>query len=78
MPTEKQQKVLNFIEKYQLKHGSSPTIKEIKKFLKVSSDNSVLKHLNALEKEGLIKKDNTPRGIKLLESVKERLRPYSR
>ncbi len=71
--TSRQEQVLNFIEDYQLDHGKSPTIREIKEFLDVSSDNSVLKHLKALEKKGYIEKDDTPRGIKLLESIKQKL-----
>jgi repressor LexA len=71
--TPKQEQVLKFIENYQLNNGKSPTIKEIRTYLKVSSDNSVLKHLIALEKKGCIHKDDTPRGIKLLESVKQKL-----
>jgi len=71
--TEKQEAVLEFIEKYQMEHGSSPTIKEMREFFGVSSDNSILKHLKALEDKGFIEKDDTPRGIKLLASVKERL-----
>lgn len=71
--TDKQEQVLRFIETYQLNNGKSPTIKEIRTFLQVSSDNSVLKHLAALEKKGYIQKDDTPRGIKLLETVKQKL-----
>jgi repressor LexA len=71
--TEKQEAVLNFIEQYQMEHGSSPTLREMREFFGVSSDNSILKHLKALEEKGRIKKDDTPRGIKLLGSVKERL-----
>lgn len=71
--TKRQQEVLSFIEDYQLDHGKSPTIREIKEFLNVSSDNSVLKHLKALEKKGFIEKDDTPRGIKLLETIKQKL-----
>lgn len=71
--TQRQQEVLDFIEEYQLDHGKSPTIREIKDFLNVSSDNSVLKHLKALEKKGFIEKDDTPRGIKLLETIKQKL-----
>jgi repressor LexA len=71
--TDKQQSVLNFIENHQLEFGRSPTLKEIREYLEVSSDNSVLKHLNALVKKGLIEKDDTPRGIKLLNSVKQKL-----
>lgn len=71
--TEKQEAVLEFIKNYQLEHGGSPTIKEMREFFGVSSDNSILKHLKALEEKGYIEKDDTPRGIKLLEAVKERL-----
>jgi len=71
--TEKQEAVLNFIEEYQLVHGKSPTIREMREHFNVSSDNSILKHLKALTEKGFIKKDDTPRGIKLLSSVKEKL-----
>ena len=71
--TEKQKALLDFIEKYQLRNGGSPTIKEMRMHFGVSSDNSILKHLNALEEHGLIKKGDTPRSIKLLNSVKERM-----
>ncbi len=54
-------------------HGKSPTIKEMRENFNVSSDNSILKHLKALKEKGFIQKDDTPRGIKLLESVKEKL-----
>lgn len=71
--TEKQEAVLKFIEEYQIEHGSSPTLREMREAFGVSSDNSILKHLKALEEKGYITKDDTPRGIKLLSSVKERL-----
>lgn len=71
--TPKQQAVLKYIEKYQLKHGSSPTLREMREHFQVNSDNSILKHLKALEEKGYINKDDTPRGIKILESVKRRL-----
>lgn len=71
--TEKQQKVLQYIEEYQMEYGSSPTIREMREYLGVSSDNSVLKHIRALEEKGFLQKDHTPRGIKLLDVVKERL-----
>jgi len=56
-----------------MEHGSSPTLREMREYFGVSSDNSILKHLKALEDKGYIEKDDTPRGIKLLSSVKERL-----
>jgi repressor LexA len=71
--TDRQQQVLDFIEGFQLENGKSPTLKEIKEHINVSSDNSVLKHLAALEKKGFIEKDDTPRGIKLLDTIKEKL-----
>lgn len=75
--TPKQDAVLKYIEKYQLKHGSSPTIREMKERFHVNSDNSILKHLKALEGKGYIYKDDTPRGIKILDSVKRRLESES-
>ena len=71
--TDKQEAVLKFIEKYQFKNGKSPTLKEMREYFKVSSDNSILKHLNALRIKGYIQKDETPRGIALLDSVRDRL-----
>jgi len=75
--TPKQQEVFQFIEKYQLENGSSPTIREMKEHLNVSSDNSVLKHLNGLVEKGYIEKDDTPRGIKLLDSIRHKLEAHT-
>ena len=71
--TEKQESVLKFIEKYQMKNGKSPTLREMREHFGVSSDNSILKHLKALTTKGFLEKDDTPRGIKLLASVKNKL-----
>ena len=71
--TPKQEAVLKFIEKHQLRHGKSPTIREIREHLKLNSDNSIVKHIRALTEKGYIQKDDTPRGIKLLDSVKAKL-----
>ncbi len=71
--TEKQEAVLKFIEEYQLSFGKSPTLREMREHFRVSSDNSILKHLKALKEKGCIEKDDTPRGIKLLSQIKERL-----
>ncbi|MBD3330681.1 transcriptional repressor LexA [Candidatus Peregrinibacteria bacterium] len=71
--TEKQEAVLSFIEDYQLSYGKSPTIREMKEHFQLSSDNSILKHIKALQEKGYLEKDDTPRGIKLLNSVKEKL-----
>ncbi len=71
--TEKQEALLNFIEQYQLENGGSPTIREMREYFGVSSDNSILKLLKALEEKGKIVKDEGHRGIKLLSNIKERL-----
>ncbi|MFO0780288.1 MAG: transcriptional repressor LexA [Candidatus Gracilibacteria bacterium] len=71
--TEKQEALLQFIENYQLEFGRSPTVREMREHFGVSSDNSILKLLNALKLKGRIQKDDTPRGIQLLSSVKEKL-----
>lgn len=72
--TPKQEKVLKIIEKYQFEHGASPTIREMCKALEVSSDNSIIKHLNALEIKGYIKRrTDIPRGIQMFPQVKQRL-----
>ncbi len=71
--TEKQEALLNFIEEYQMQNGGSPTIREMKEYFGVSSDNSILKLLKALEEKGRIIKEDGHRGIKLLGSVKEKL-----
>jgi len=71
--TEKQEAVLKYIEDYQLKNGRSPTLREMREHFGVSSDNSILKHLKALEEKGFIKKDGSSRGISMLDNIKERL-----
>lgn len=71
--THKQKLLLRFIGQYQLQHASSPTFKEMGRYLKVVSDNAVYKHLEALEKKGAIIKGNTPRSIRVLDSVKKKL-----
>ncbi|MBD3270517.1 transcriptional repressor LexA [Candidatus Peregrinibacteria bacterium] len=71
--TEKQEALLNFIEEYQMQNGGSPTIREMKEYFGVSSDNSILKHLKALEEKGKILKEDGARGIKMLNSVKDKI-----
>ncbi len=73
MLTQKQESLLKFIEEYQLENGASPTIREMREHFNLSSDNSILKQLKVLAEKNCIRKDDTPRGIKLLASVKERL-----
>lgn len=72
--TEKQEVVLNLIRDYQMEHGASPTLRELREALGVSSDNSILKHLDALEEKGFIsRRGDGSRSIEMLESLKNRL-----
>ncbi len=72
-PTKKQKAVLEFIEEYQMSYGKSPTLREMREHFGVASDNGILKHVRGLEVRGLLMKDDTPRGIQLLASVREKL-----
>ena len=54
--TPKEEKVLNFIEKYQFKNGASPTLKEMRLYMKLKSDGFVVHCLERLAAKGVIKK----------------------
>lgn len=65
--TQKQKNVLEFIYETIKSFGYPPTLAEIKEMLGVSSNQSVLNFLAALEKKGYIKKEeNIARGLKIL------------
>jgi repressor LexA len=68
--TDKQAKVLQFIKDQIAARGSSPTIREIGKFMGITSTNGVRLHLTALLKKGYLKKQNfIARGLELAQSV---------
>lgn len=71
--TPKEQKLFDFIENYQMHHGASPTIREMREHMELKSDGFVVHCLKSLESKGAIKKGSTPRSIKLLPSVSEKL-----
>lgn len=48
------------------KHGMPPTVAEMRKELKVGSNRTAQRYLEALEKEGLIERWRGARGIRLL------------
>jgi len=70
--TEKQKKVLEAIYENVETSGFPPTLAELKVFLNVSSNQSVLNFLDSLENKGFIRRENegksrnTARGIKIL------------
>lgn len=62
--TEKQKKVLGWIEKSIEKTGKAPTVRELQEKLGCNSPMGVVSHLNALEAKGYIDRiDNKARGI---------------
>lgn len=71
--TPKEQKLFSFIEEYQLEHGASPTVREMRMHMRLKSDGFVVHCLKQLVHKGALKKDDTPRGIKLLSAARERL-----
>lgn len=73
MLTPKEQKLFNFIENYQLRHGASPTVREMKESMGLKSDGFIIHCLKSLTEKGVIKKGDTPRSIGLLPSVSEKL-----
>jgi repressor LexA len=64
-PTERQQQVLDFIQSHIDNDGYPPTLREICVHLGVSGTLSAMRHLEALEKKGYIKRDSGSRGIAL-------------
>ncbi|MEK9133106.1 MAG: transcriptional repressor LexA [Patescibacteria group bacterium] len=71
--TPKENQLLNFIESYQMKNGASPTVREMREHMKLKSDGFIVHCMKALEEKGIIKKGDTPRSIKLLPRVREKL-----
>jgi repressor LexA len=68
--TPRQQKVLEFIVGYLDVHGYPPTLRDIAGYLKVSGTLGIMKHLEALERKGFIRKHpGTSRGITLTGSA---------
>jgi repressor LexA len=64
--THRQQKVLDFITDYFDRYGYPPTLREIGAHLGVSGTLGVMKHLDALERKGYIRKTaGSSRGIML-------------
>lgn len=63
----RQQEVLAFINDYLTTHGYPPTIRDIASHLKVSGTLGVMKHLEALERKGYLRRESgSSRGIALV------------
>ena len=64
--TDKQQKILHFLEAYVNDMGYPPSIREIGNYFEISSLRGVTVHLDALERKGMIKRANTSRSITII------------
>lgn len=57
--TSQQQKLLDIIKKYLIKHGYAPTVRELCDEMNLSSTATVQVHINNLEKKGYLRKENS-------------------
>ena len=72
--SERQKKILEFLQSFLLESGYPPTIREIGEAVGISSTSVVNYNLNALQRDGYIYRDKTvSRGIKLVEPVEQAL-----
>lgn len=68
--TDRQQKIYDYIKDRILNRGYGPTVREIGSKFGIRSPNGVMCHLKALEKKGLITREqNMSRAIQLNESI---------
>lgn len=70
MITKRQKQILDFISVYNNKKGYSPSLKEIKKHFRLSSESTVHQHVKSLETKGYLQKEkNQPRAINVTEGL---------
>ena len=66
--SKKQKEILEYIKKEILKRGFPPAVREICEAVQLKSTSSVHAHLEALEKNGYIRRDATkPRAIEIID-----------
>lgn len=58
--TQRQKEVLDYIVRFTAKHGHEPSYAQIARNFGVSSKATIAKHISALEKRGLIKREHEP------------------
>lgn len=69
--TQRQKEILDYITRFLAKHGHEPSYAQIARHFGVSSKATIAKHIAALEKRGLLKRDHGPVftiGVKLDEA----------
>jgi len=66
MITKRQKQILDFVRNFESKNEYAPSLKEIKKHFKLSSESTVHEHLETLKDKGYLQKyKNQPRGIEI-------------
>src|SRR5229473_3472019 len=69
--TQRQKEVLDYITRFLAKHGHEPSYAQIARNFGVSSKATIAKHISALEKRGLIKREHEPGRFTLAIRVEE-------
>ncbi len=75
--TEKQLRIMEFIQQFRAERGISPTLEEIAEFFGVTKI-TIYEHINQLERKGALKREKfRARSIELLVPVEERSSRFS-
>jgi len=70
MITKKQKEVLDFIDAYLSKKEMAPSLEEIARHFNLSSVSTAHHHVEALERQGYLrKKENHPRALELMDAT---------
>jgi repressor LexA len=69
--TQRQKEVLDYITRFLAKHGYEPSYSQIARNFGVKSKATIAKHISALEKRGLIKREHEPGRFTLAVNVEE-------
>ena len=76
--TQKQQALLEFLQRYVIEQRRAPFIWEIQAGCQITSYKSAVDRLNALERKGFIRRiPNKHRGIKLVKRMLPELQPQA-
>jgi repressor LexA len=69
--TQRQKEILDYITRFLARHGHEPSYAQIARNFGVSSKATIAKHISALEKRGLIKREHEPGRFTLAVKVEE-------
>ena len=69
--TQRQKEVLDYITRFLAKHGHEPSYAQIARHFGVSSKATIAKHVAALEKRGLIRREHEPGCFTLAVNTEE-------